>query len=257
VTRREQIANISRQIGDIFQVKDVASLFCIPRSVAAQKLSRWQSQGWLARIKRGTYAIVPLDSSTSEQVVEDPWCLVPELFSPCYIGGWSASEHWDLTEQIFQTICVLTYRSFRKKLQTHHHVNFETTKIPPKLMFGTRVVWRNNKKVQVSDPHKTIIDIIYAPPLGAGYPHITDCFQAYIKSDHCDLDILSEYASQLRSGAFFKRLGYLSEKSLGQGYPLTLLCQKRLTAGYAYLDPKIGDSRLVTRWQLFVPRDYL
>ena len=40
----------------------------------------------------------------SEQVVQDPWILVPALFAPAYIGGRTAAEHWDLTEQIFRDI---------------------------------------------------------------------------------------------------------------------------------------------------------
>jgi len=29
------------------------------------------------------------------------------IFSPCYIGGWSACAHWDLTEQTFRTVAGL------------------------------------------------------------------------------------------------------------------------------------------------------
>ena len=49
------------------------------------------------------------ESFGAEQVVEDPWILVPALFDPAYIGGRTAAEHWDLTEQIFRDIVVYTH----------------------------------------------------------------------------------------------------------------------------------------------------
>jgi hypothetical protein len=32
--------------------------------------------------------------------MEDPWMLVPQMFSAAYIGGATAAHHWDLTEQL-------------------------------------------------------------------------------------------------------------------------------------------------------------
>ena len=33
--------------------------------------------------------------------LEDPLVIAEKLFSPCYVGGWSAAEYWGITEQIF------------------------------------------------------------------------------------------------------------------------------------------------------------
>jgi len=73
----------------------------INRRAAAKLLSRWKQQGWLRRIGHGLYVPVPLDLAGSEQVIADPWVLVPTLFNQCYIGGWTAAHHWELTEQLF------------------------------------------------------------------------------------------------------------------------------------------------------------
>jgi hypothetical protein len=40
---------------------------------------------------------VPLDLAGSERSWAIP-VLVPTLFSQCYIGGWTAAHHWELTE---------------------------------------------------------------------------------------------------------------------------------------------------------------
>jgi predicted transcriptional regulator of viral defense system len=62
----------------------------------------------LQRVGHGLYAAIPLDARATEQVLEDPWVLVPSLFGEAYIGGWTAAEHWDLTEQLFRDTLVFT-----------------------------------------------------------------------------------------------------------------------------------------------------
>ena len=96
-------------------IEDAARALDVPRGRAAKLLSRWTNQGWLRRVGTGTYVPVQLELLDSEQVVQDPWILVPALFAPAYIGGRTAAEHWDLTEQIFRDIVVFTARAVRQK----------------------------------------------------------------------------------------------------------------------------------------------
>jgi predicted transcriptional regulator of viral defense system len=250
---KEQLGEIIRKTGEIFKVSDVAAALGISNQESAKKLARWTNQGWLARIKRGLYAAVPIDATTTERALEDSWVLVPELFSPCYIGGWSAAEYWDFTEQIFRDICVITERHIPQKKLELHNISFMITRIKNALGFGTKQIWRLDKKVLISDPHRTIIDMLYDPELGGGIQHVTECFAEYIKSSHFNVDILSSYTEKLNNGAVYKRLGFLCERTLGQDHQLTKLCKMHLTKGNSYLDPKQKDGALITRWKLFVP----
>ena len=65
---------------------------------AAKLLSRWTAQGWMQRVKRGIYVPVALESETSSAAPDDSWVIAEAAFSPCYLCGWSAAEHWGLTE---------------------------------------------------------------------------------------------------------------------------------------------------------------
>ncbi|MBF0431390.1 MAG: type IV toxin-antitoxin system AbiEi family antitoxin domain-containing protein [Fibrobacteria bacterium] len=76
------------------------------RATANQILRRLKRKGWLQRLKYGAYAIVPLSATTSAPAIENAWALAMDVFKPAYISGWSAAEHWDLTEQIFNTVSV-------------------------------------------------------------------------------------------------------------------------------------------------------
>ena len=189
-------------------------------------------------------------------MLDNPWVLVPELYTPGYIGGWSALEYWDLTEQIFRSICVLTHKRAQYGETTHHGVNFHIKYVPEKHLFGTKSIWQGNTKIQISDPYKTLLDCIDQLYLGAGMQHVTDCLIEFtqIYNQSSDLTVLLDYAIETNNGALFKKLGYLAE-TLEFDSKFVDACRKHLTSGYATLDNSAKNTRLITRWNLWVPRE--
>ena len=165
---RKNLSTLIQELGEIFTVSAAASALGISNREAAKSLSRWSGQDRLTRIRRGLYTIVPIEAQSSKQTLEDPWQVIPDIYSPGYIGGWSAAEYWDMTEQIFRDICILTERKVPHKKQEIFHIPFFVTHISPTLNFGTQTVWKKNKKIPISDPHKTILDMLYNPQLGGG-----------------------------------------------------------------------------------------
>src|SRR5258708_38184299 len=117
MTSLGRLAAVLRAGGELVTVDDVVGTLKVSRPAAARILARWGDQHWLKRLRRGLYAPVPLALSPDEQVLEDPWTLVPELFSPGYVGGATAAQHWDLTEQLFRTVFVYTTRPLRRAEQ--------------------------------------------------------------------------------------------------------------------------------------------
>ena len=84
---RRRLATVPRQAGDLVRNTDVVSALNLNRSAATKLLSRRPRQGWLRRVGPGTYAAALLDAVDRERVLDDPWILVPPLYSPCYVGG--------------------------------------------------------------------------------------------------------------------------------------------------------------------------
>ena len=165
---KQLIGKIMRSKGEVFTVADAAICLDLSSDDTAKTLARWAKQGWLMRLKRGLYAVVAIDASSTERVLAEPWVLIPQLFKSCYVGGWSAAEHWGLTEQIFYDICVVSDSARVKKTHRVQNINFVATKVSSERLFGSKVIWKNNTKVMVSDPHKTIVDMLYDPLLGGG-----------------------------------------------------------------------------------------
>jgi len=254
-TGRRKLARVLQQADELVQIDDVVTALRLERDQAAKLLARWAEQGWLRRVGRGTYAPVPLDAPESTYVLEDPWVLVPAFFHPGYVGGRTAAEHWDLTEQIFRDIAVFTNASIRSRQQVKHGVTFTLKHVGNELIFGTSVVWRGKTRVMISDVHKTIIDMLNFPDMGGGIQHIKDCLTAYLARPDRDDNTLIEYAKRSRNGAIFKRLGFLVER-LDDQSDLANECKKRLTTGNAKLDPALQCPRLVTRWRLRIPESW-
>lgn len=249
---RKQLAAVLRASGDLVGVDDAAQVLGISRYSAARSLARWEKRHWLKRVRRGLYAPIPLSLTADENVLEDPWTLVPELFAPGYIGGATAAHHWDLTEQIFRTVFVYTTRHVRKKEETIQSFPFQLRHIADDLMFGTSTLWRGRAKILLSDVHRTVVDLLDDPSVGGGIRHVESCLKSYLAAKGADLSRLLNYAERLGNGAVFKRLGFLGER-LHVSPDFLEACAQRITKGYAKLDPTLPSPRLVKRWRVAVP----
>ena len=232
-------------------VDDLLSLLPISRSSANQILSRLHRKGWLRRIKRGLYSVVPLGSSSPEPAVEDAWVLAMEVFSPCFISGWSAAEHWGFTEQIFNAVSVVTTRPQRSAEQVLSGVKFRSRTLPKERFFGAKKIWFGSQRVEIADPHRLMIDILDDPTIGGGGRHVLDVVASYWKSDHADPGVLFEYAKRFGRGALFKRIGFTAERFGNVDATWLESCRERITEGVSKLDPS-GPNRgkILTRWRL-------
>jgi predicted transcriptional regulator of viral defense system len=115
-----------------------------------------------------------------------------------------------------------------------------------------KTLWRGSAKVSISDPARTLVDMIAAPKVGGGIDHVADCLSNYFGSKTADRELLIRHAEQFDNGAVFKRLGFLADTRL-HDKKLADECRARLTHGYAKLDPALRTKKLVTAWRLWVP----
>jgi predicted transcriptional regulator of viral defense system len=112
---------------------------------------------------------------------------------------------------------------------------------------------RGHMKVQISDPSRTLVDLLNYPDLGGGMRHIAKVLREYVESPHKDVAKLLEYIERLDNRTIYKRLGYLLE-ALEIPHPELLeACRNNLSAGYSLFDPtakRSGPFR--RRWGLRV-----
>ena len=250
---RKRLSALFRETKGTISVKDTSGILKVNATNAAKMLSRWAKKGWLSRVRRGLYVRVAFESRTADMPLEDPWIIAERLFSPCYIGGWSAAEYWDLTEQIFRTVVVLTTQKPRDRAPVIKGTSFMLRTISVKALFGTKPVWKGQVKVSVSNPTRTILDMLIDPKLGGGIRPTVDIFLSYLKSDNKNIQLLIDYAKRLGIGAVFKRLGFLLERYAPDQEAAMNECKAQLTKGNVKLDPGLKADKLITRWRLWVP----
>ena len=94
-------------------------------------------------------------------------------------------------------------------------------------MFGLVDVWRAQNQVKVSDPARTIVDLLDDPALGGGMRHVAEVLRNYFEGTSRNDDQLAGYAAKIGNRAVLKRLGYLLETLGISSEKLTVLCAQR------------------------------
>ena len=236
---------------NILTPKFVSKTLSLPQNESARLLTRWYNSGWLKRIKRGMYWPIPLEYKP-EWAVEDDWLVVDRAFSPGYISGFSAIKHWDFTDQFFITTFYLTVKPVASREVKLGSFKFKLKTIKLYKMFGTALVWRERVKVKVSDPSKTIIDLLDDPPFGGGMWAIQDFFMEYWRSKHRDLKLLIRYGRRMRNKTIFKRLGFLLEINKLVDDRTIKSLQNKISTGYSAFEPHIKSNFFIKKWNLKV-----
>lgn len=252
---RAVIAKLARAAhGGLIQVRTAAEALGTPRRTAALKLAALTRRGWLSRARRGLYLVRPLEVEPGRPAgAEDPWVLARESFAPCYIGGWSAAEYWGLTEQLFRSTFVVTASNVRSRSIRLLGHEFRLFRVPRSRITDVTLVWRGAERVPVSDRELTVVDCLRHPALCGGIRHLVDILHEYGSSPERDFSRLAGVARAMGSGAAWKRLGYLAERLWPDEAALLEEAAKRLTTGYARLDPAVRrKGKLVRRWRLWV-----
>ena len=250
---RERLEVLHRNTTGSFKAAEAGRVWSMDLVRARRLLAHLAAKGWLVRVKQGLYATVPLGAAEPADWREDTWVVAVRSFTPCYIAGWSACEHWGLTEQIFRDIAIVTGQPVRKSPVAIQGTAFHLRHRSEDRLFGTRIVWRDRVQVPVSDPSRTIVDILDKPDLGAGIRHVADVIETYFAGEHRNERLLLEYAERAGNRTVYKRLGYLME-TLGIDVPdIVERCRSSLSAGLTFLDPTLRRAgRISKRWNLRV-----
>jgi predicted transcriptional regulator of viral defense system len=246
---RAEIARALR--GQRFLTPEVvaAALGIDPKS-AAKKLSRWAEAGWMRRVRRGLYFAVPVDVEHPETWAEDGLVMANQVWKPCYFTGWTAANHWALSEQLFRTTVLKTSGRVRRtsvRLLDADYLVMHTE--PSHMEWGLSTVWHQDVRLKFADAARTVVDMLDKPRIGGGIRHVTEILDAYL--DEHDPERLLVYGDRLGNNTVFKRLGYLLETTGRSEHPLVVESQNRMTVGLSLLDPDSPDSGpRVPRWGL-------
>lgn len=248
---RRELANLLGGGQRTVNVEDAAKALGTSREAAAKRLAAWASRGWLRRIRRGLYLAVPVDARHPGAWTEDPWYLADLVWKPCYIGGWSAANHWSLTDQVFRSTIIMTGQRVRRVEQELAGAAFLVHHVAAELLtWGLAREWRHDRGVLVSSRERTVADLLSNPVLGGGIRHSMEILELALAE--VSIESVVDAVTRLGNGAGLKRLGYLLEL-LGHS---TDAIEERLTSGVSLLDPALPDRGPKSpRWSLRLNAD--
>jgi predicted transcriptional regulator of viral defense system len=250
-TEREVLTLLAALDRPSFGVSHVMAAHPSSRAAANLLLSRLARKGRLRRLRRGAYGVVPLSPGAEEPPPEDPFAVAMQLFTPCYVSGWSAAEHWGLTPYHCEPVTVYSARPQRRGMRQVAGVRYRIRRVPPDHIFGTTRVQAAPVPVDMADIHRTVIDVLDAPEMGGGGSHVLDIVEAYWGRPDADPQVLLQYASRLGRGTVFKRLGMAAELTGRADEEWLLLCRDLMSAGVSLFDPaREVSGPIVSRWRL-------
>ena len=248
---RKILDAINRAQKGPFSAAEVSKTSGIPLKKTSILLTYFVRKGWLARVRRGLYITVPLGTVNPQEYKENPLVVAIRVFAPCYIGGWSAAEHWEFTDQIFNSVVVFTLKRYRSKTMRIQGTDFVLKFINKKYFGQTKQVWIDNAKIQMSDPIQTIVDILDDPSIGGGMRNVADIVREYFKSQYRNDDEIVKYINRRGNRTIYKRLGYLIEARGMEASKLKDACAKNISAGFSLLDPAVEPRGLFkSKWNL-------
>jgi predicted transcriptional regulator of viral defense system len=221
------------------------------------RLARFARQGWLARVRRGLYYPIPLEALSADQTTaEDPWVIAEKIFHPCYIAGWTAAEHWGLTEQLFRSTFVATAAHIRTSRQILFGVEFRLARVSPTRVENLSSVWRGPTRVSISSPERTVVDALRTPSWIGGMRHLAEVLARFHEEVGDSEMKLIATLSGYGNGAAAKRLGYLEERLLTPTTRFIDQLEGMKSKGLVKLDPAVRDrGRIDSRWGVWANVD--
>jgi predicted transcriptional regulator of viral defense system len=250
----EFLSRLAAEGKDIFSIAEARTYWSTP-AYTANVLSRLVRKGWLERLDRGVYMLLPLAAGPERAWTESGLVIAPHLIQPAAVAYWSALHYWHMTEQLPQTVFVQSTRRKQPVEVLGMHFRFITVK--EEYFFGVIRRTLDGKPIHVTNREKTLLDAAARPDLSGGIVQLAQALRAA----HSDIDWpqLDGYLVRWGGGAVVKRLGYLLE-TLALPIPERETRLKRwqemLTQGISPLEPgSNARGQTVTRWRVYANVD--
>lgn len=216
-------------------------------------LWRLEKKGWIERLEKGKYLIIPLEAGPKREWSADAYVIAGQLVKPAAIAYWTALRHWNWTEQVPRIVYVQTTKRKSSSRHTIFGVEYEVVTVSKRKFFGHVKEWRDGRMCLITDKEKTLIDC--ADDVERSGSIIELAKAAKEASQQISWSKLNKYAELFPNGAVKKRLGFLFEK---KDLPLSIEAkgilqnwQERLTKGISLLNPAGPRSgKISTRWKI-------
>jgi len=234
------LSRLASEGKSVFTIDEFASTMRRSKDRTRRILSGLSSGGWVRRLTKGTYLLIPLDAGPESIWSEEAAVIAGHLAAPAALAYWSACHYWHWTEQAPRTVFVQTTQ---KKMHTSRRimgVEYRFVTIRRKKFFAATPRVSGHARIIVTDREKTFVDAVDRPDLCGGIRHVIAMMP--VAAERLRWNTLDEYLERIGSGAIYKRLGLMLDM-LGDAVHVPDRDRRldawhtRLTAGCAPLEP--------------------
>ncbi len=254
---REVIASLAAGGADFFTLGDLRDRFELHPAQAHQLAHRLARKGFVRRVKRGLFAILPpADWHTGGLGTDHYWTAAATVVGePYYFAYYTAMEFHQMTQQPLRTLFVATVKPHRQVTFADTRVRFIT--LPAEKAFGhedRRTA--GDHIVQVAQLERAFLDCADRPELCGG---IGEVFRGFTRRrNELDGDRLIRIVQRFDRPVATKRLGFLLEAAGGD--PELLDDLERVAGRLKRYTPLDRNARVRTgtrnrRWELTVNAD--
>lgn len=226
-----------------FTIEDAEQLGYTNKSVLKVILSRLEKKGWIERIEKGKYIVIPLGAEKGKYTLHE-FILGSYLVDPCIISYWSALNYYGFTEQIPLTVFIQT--TSRKKHQevTIFGVLYKIIRVKEEKIFGIEKAWFEDTQINLTNREKTIIDCLDKPQHAGGIIEVAKA----LRTEEYDKNILAKYVKRIHNSGVIRRLGYICDF-----LQIPIRLPEIKTRNYLKLDPILPETNeLNAKWHLII-----
>ncbi|PIS23606.1 MAG: hypothetical protein COT45_05730 [bacterium (Candidatus Stahlbacteria) CG08_land_8_20_14_0_20_40_26] len=241
--RKIDVINSFAKKGQTLTFEEALVISGLSRKSLRDLLSDMEKQGYVERIEKGKYMIIPLGAEKGKYTLNE-FIIGSLLVNPHCIAYWSALHYYGLTEQIPNIGFIQTTARKKKQEVEVFGIRYRIVRIKDTKFFGIRKEWIEEAQINITDREKTIVDCLDKPHYCGGVVEVAKA----LRNGKLDREKTSEYAQQIGNSGVIRRLGYLCD-FLGINISVPLV----ETRNYLLLDPSMphkGPKN--SKWKLII-----
>jgi len=183
----------------VFNISAIKKILSCDSSYASLVLYRLYQRKEIKKITKNRYT-----------TKSDIWLIATNIYYPSYLSFWSASQYYNLTEQILNVIQVAV--TSRKKDIFFENYKIKFIPLSKKQFFGYKKIKADFNELFVVEKEKLLIDAFIRP---TEIGNINEIIKI-IKNTDFDYPKLTLYLKKINNQSLIKRVGFLIEEYKGK-----------------------------------------
>jgi len=245
------LTEITRQGKRIFTYEDAVKAYGSSNRRLRDLLSTLVKRGWLQRIEKGKYLILPFEAGREREWTEHEFIIASYLIEPYYVGFRSALNYYGYTEQVSRTVFIAsTGRKLKSSLEISG-VTYRFVYMSEQKFFGAKQISIAGSQVNISEPEKTIVDCLDRLRYCGGISEVAKAL--WYGRDELDFTRMAEYSRRNGNRSASQRLGYLIELLGLKADKAVEILLKSMSTRYTPLDTlSKSKGKYMERWKVIV-----